>query len=127
VTLTRHPAPLSVLDLALRGAIVMLAMTAAYIHWTLGGLMFALNAIGFAFGAIAMVIPLEFAERHRWVVRIGLAGYAATTVGMWFVQGPRYSTAFTAAAAELLLVALLALDFGRRDRGLFDRRTPRGT
>jgi hypothetical protein len=123
---TRSPRPLTVIDLALRGAIVALAMAAAYIHWTLGGLLFALNAAGFTSGALAMVIPLEFAERHRWSIRVGLAAYAATTVSIWFLQGPRYSTAYLAAAVEVLLIGLLALDFVRRDRGLFERGTPRG-
>jgi hypothetical protein len=121
---TPRPRPLTVLDLALRGAIVALAMAAAYIHWTLGGLLFALNALGFATGALAMVFPTELAERHRWVVRAGLAAYAATTVTIWFLQGPRYSTAYLAAAIELALIAVLALEFVRRDRDGFARGNP---
>jgi hypothetical protein len=113
---TRFPRPLTAFDIALRSAIVVLAMAAAYIHWTLGGLLFALNAIGFATGALAMVYPTEVAERHRWVVRLGLAAYAATTVGIWFLQGPRYSTAYLAAAIEIVLIGVLALDFVRRGR-----------
>jgi hypothetical protein len=114
-------------DLLLRGAIVALALAAGYIHWTLGGLLFSLNAIGFAVGALGMLVPFEWAEQHRWPARVGLAAYAATTLGMWFLQGPRYSTAFLAAAIELLLIGMLALDFVRRDRELFTRGTPRGT
>ena len=112
---TRLPSPHTATDLALRGATVILAMAAAYIHWTLGGLLFTLNALGFAAGAIAMVVPFEFAERHRWLVRIALAGYAATTLTIWALQGPRYSTAELAAVIEIALIALLALDFARRD------------
>ena len=116
---TRLPKPLSALDLALRAGIVMLAMAAAYIHWTLGGLLFTLNAVGFAVGALAMVAPLVIAERHRWPARIGLAAYAATTVTIWALQGPRYTTAYLAAAIEVALIALIALDVMRRDRELF--------
>ena len=65
-------------DVALRALIVALALGTAYIHSTLGGLLFTLNSIGYVTAAVAMVIPLALAVRFRWVVRLGLIGYAVT-------------------------------------------------
>jgi hypothetical protein len=102
-------------DAILRAAIVGLALGTAYIHSTLGGLLFTLNAYGYVLGAAAMVAPFAIASRFRWVVRIGLASYAATTIVAWAVQGPFYSTAYLAKAIELALIALLAIDLVRAD------------
>lgn len=102
-------------DVAIRVAIVGLALTTGYIHSTLGGLLFSLNALGYLAGAIAMVIPLALAVRFRWAVRLGLMGYAATTIAMWAIQGPYYSTAYVAKTVEVALIVLLAIDFVRHD------------
>ena len=102
-------------DVAIRVAIVALALTTGYIHATLGGLLFTLNALGYLTGAVAMVIPLALAVRFRWAIRLGLMGYAATTIVMWAIQGPYYSTAYIAKAVEVALIVLLAVDFVRHD------------
>ena len=99
----------------LRVAIVGLALGTAYIHSQLGGLLFTLNALGYVVAAVAMVIPLGIAIRYRWVVRLGLMGYAATTIIGWAIQGPYYSTAFIAKGIEVALIALVAIDFYRAD------------
>ncbi len=70
--------PLRAADVVIRAAIVVLALSTAYIHSTLGGLLFTLNAVGYVTAAVAMVIPLALAVRFRWVVRLGLIGYAMT-------------------------------------------------
>ena len=106
---------LSPLDVALRVAIVGLALSTGYIHSTLGGVLFTLNAIGYLVAAVAMVIPLPLAVRYRWVVRLGLMGYAATTIIGWAIQGPYYTTAYIAKAIEVVLITLLAIDFARMD------------
>ena len=102
-------------DAVLRAAIVGLTLGTAYIHSTLGGTLFTLNAIGYVVLATAMVAPLAIASRFRWVVRIALAGYAASTIVGWAIQGPFYSTAYLAKAIELALIVLLATDFVRFD------------
>jgi hypothetical protein len=102
-------------DVAIRAAIVALALTTGYIHYTLGGLLFTLNALGYAVAAVAIVIPLALAVRFRWIVRLGLMGYAATAIVMWAIQGPYYSTAYIAKAVEVALIVLLAIDFARHD------------
>jgi len=102
-------------DIAVRAAIVALALTTGYIHSTLGGLLFTLNAVGYLVAAVAIVIPLALAVRFRWIVRLGLMGYAATAIVMWAIQGPYYSTAYVAKAVEVALIVLLAVDFARHD------------
>ena len=102
-------------DVALRLAIVGLTLATGYIHSTLGGLLFTLNAVGYLVAAVAIVIPLALAIRFRWVVRLGLMGYAATTIIGWAIQGPYYSTAFIAKGIEVVLITALAIDFVRMD------------
>ena len=102
-------------DVAIRAAIVALTLSTAYIHSTLGGLLFTLNAVGYAVAAVAMIVPLALAVRFRWVVRVGLVGYAATAIVTWAVMGPYYSTAYIAKAIEIALIVLLAVDFARHD------------
>ena len=102
-------------DVVLRLAIVGLTLATAYIHSTLGGLLFTLNALGYLVAAVAIVIPLGLAVRFRWVVRLGLIGYAATTIIGWAIQGPYFTTAYVAKAIEVTLIILLAIDFARID------------
>ena len=102
-------------DVALRALIVGLALATGYIHSTLGGLLFTLNAIGYAVAAVAMVAPLALAVRFRWVIRLGLMGYAATAIVGWAVMGPYYTTAYIAKGIEVALIVLLAIDFLRAD------------
>lgn len=106
---------LTVAGVALRFGIVALALGTAYIHSTLGGLLFTLNATGYAVAAIAMIVPISLAIRFRWLVRLGLIGYAFMTIAGWAIQGPYYSTAYVAKAIEVALIVLLAVDFLRAD------------
>jgi hypothetical protein len=102
-------------DVVLRAAIIALALATGYIHSTLGGLLFTLNAVGYLAAAVAMVIPLALAVRFRWFIRLGLMGYAATTIIGWAIQGPYYQTAFIAKGIEVALIVLVAIDFARHD------------
>jgi hypothetical protein len=102
-------------DIVVRAAIVALALATGYIHSTLGGLLFTLNAVGYAVAAIAIIVPLALAVRFRWVIRVGLMGYAATAILMWAIQGPYYQTAYIAKAIEVALIVVLAVDFARHD------------
>lgn len=109
--------PFTATDALVRVAIVGLTLGTAYIHSTLGGLLFTLNALGYVVAAVAMIAPLAIASRFRWVIRAGLMGYAATTIVAWAIQGPYFSTAYIAKAIELALIVLLAVDFFRFDGG----------
>lgn len=113
--------PLTIADIVLRAAIVALALSTAYIHLTLGGLRFTLNASGYVVLALAMIAPIGIAVRYRWLIRLALAGYAATTIVLWAIEGPYYSTAYVAKGIELALIALLAIDIGRRDGNPVER------
>jgi hypothetical protein len=103
------------LDVVIRIAIVGLTLGTAYIHSTLGGVLFTLNAFGYLVAAVAIVIPLGLAIRFRWFVRIGLMGYAATAIAAWAIQGPYYTTAYIAKGIEVALITLLVVDFARMD------------
>jgi hypothetical protein len=113
--------PLRSGDIALRVAIVALALSTAYIHFPLGGLRFTVNATGYVLLAMAMIAPIPIAVRYRWLIRLALAGYAATTIVAWAVEGPYYTTAYVAKAIELALIALLVLDIARRDGNPVER------
>ena len=102
-------------DVVVRGIIVALTLATAYIHSTLGGLLFTLNATGYVVAAVAVVVPLAIAVRCRWIVRVGLMGYAATAIVAWAVMGPYFSTAYVAKAIEVALIVTLAVDFARQD------------
>jgi len=106
-------------DVIVRAAIVSLVLATGYIHYTLGGLLFTMNAAGYAVAAVAMVIPLALAVRFRWVIRLGLIGYAATAIVGWAIMGPYYSTAYIAKAIEVALIVLVAVDFVRHDGSPF--------
>ena len=118
---TSSSRPLGDADILLRVAIVSLTLATAYIHLTLGGLLFTLNAIGYVVGAAALVAPIAIAVRHRWLVRIGLAGYAATTIAAWAIDPISFPTAYLAKAIEVALIALLTIDFVRRDGNPVER------
>lgn len=107
--------PLRASDVAIRAGIVALALSTAYIHSTLGGLLFTLNALGYVTAAVAIAIPLAIAVRFRWVVRLGLIAYAMTTIIGWAIQGPYFTTAYIAKAIEVALIVLVAVDFARMD------------
>ena len=110
-----------VADFGLRLAVAALALGTAYIHSTLGGIQFTLNAIGYVVGAAAIIAPFAIARRYRWAIRIGLAAYAATTIVAWAIDGPYYATAYIAKAIELALITLLVIDFGVGDANPFRR------
>ena len=102
-------------DVVLRAVIVGLAVATGYIHSTLGGLLFTLNAVGYATFAVAMIVPLALALRFRWAIRLALIGYAATTIVGWAIQGPYFTTAYIAKVIEVALIVAVAVDFARMD------------
>ncbi len=102
--------PTNAAGLAIRAAIVGLTLATGWIHATLGGPLFTLNALGYLVAAVAMVAPLGIAVRFRWLVRLGLIGYAATAIVAWYLTGPRYDVAYLAKAIEVGLIALLLVE-----------------
>jgi hypothetical protein len=95
-------------------AIVALTLATAYIHLSLGGLLFTLNAIGYGAFALAMIViatvPHRFVRRFDWMPRAGLAAYTATTIGAYLVIGPHFGLGWIAKAIEVAILALLLAD-----------------
>jgi hypothetical protein len=98
-------------------AIVALTLATAYIHFTLGGLLFTLNALAYVGLAVAMVVIAVVAHplvhRFDWMPRAGLAGYTAITIGAYLVIGPYFGLGWIAKAIEVAILALLAADVVR--------------
>jgi hypothetical protein len=101
----------------LTAAIVGLTLATAYIHFNLGGLLFTLNALGYA-GLAAMIVvgaaaPMPIVEKFSWFPRDALLGYTATTIVGYLVMGPYFTLGFIAKGIEVALIALLIVDVFR--------------
>jgi len=98
----------------LTAAIVGLTLATAYIHSTLGGLLFTLNALGYLGLAALIVIgaaaPVAIVERFSWFPRLALIGYTAMTIAGYLVMGPYFSLGWIAKGIEVGLIALLVVD-----------------
>ncbi len=94
---------------ALRIGIVVLTLSTAYIHATLGGLLFTLNAIGYVVLAIALVLPGPVAQ-GRWLVRLALIGFTLATIAGWVAFGARFELAYIDKAIEVVMVLALVVD-----------------
>lgn len=98
----------------LTASIVALTLATAYIHATLGGVLFTLNALGYLGLAGLIVIgaaaPVAIVERFSWFPRVALAGYTALTIAGYLVMGPYFSLGFIAKGIEVALLAVLAVD-----------------
>jgi hypothetical protein len=102
--------PTSLFGRLVRIAIVGLTLATGWIHLTLGGMLFTLNGLGYVVAALAMLAPLALAARFRWLIRLGLIGYALAAIVGWYLTGPRYDVAYLAKAIEVGLIALLLLE-----------------
>jgi hypothetical protein len=105
--------------------LVILELTAAtaYVHLTLGGTTFLLNAFGYAvLGAAyaATLAPTSIVQRIAWLPRIGLGGYAVVTIGAYLVDGTYFPLGWITKAVELAIVALVTVEL------LNAYRSPRG-
>jgi hypothetical protein len=101
----------------LTAAIVGLTLATAYIHFNLGGLLFTLNALGYA-GLAAMIVigaaaPMPIVEKFSWFPRVALLGYTTTTIVGYLVMGPYFTLGFIAKGIEVALIALLIVDVFR--------------
>jgi hypothetical protein len=98
----------------LTAVIVELTAATAYIHFTLGGTLFLLNALGYTVlgvaYAVAAVAPIRVVRRLSWLPRIGLAGFALLTIGAYLVIGPYFALGWIAKGIEVAIVGLVAVD-----------------
>ena len=101
------------------GAIVTLAITGlalatAWIHLGLGGMLFTLNAAGYAVLAVVFMggafVSHPLLERFAWVRHFMLAGYTLTTIVGWAVMGPYFGLAYLTKAIEVVLLIAISLD-----------------
>jgi hypothetical protein len=101
----------------LTATIIGLTIATAYIHLTLGGVLFTLNGLGYLGLAVLFVIgavaPIPLVDRFSWLARVSLAGYAALTIGAYLVMGPHFSLGWIAKAIELGIMGLVAVDVYR--------------
>jgi hypothetical protein len=103
--------PRTIGSIALRGAIVALALGTAYIHLTLGGFIFVATAAGYVALTVAFAAPLGIARDVRWLTRLALMGFAAGTIGAWFLTGhPIFFQSVAAKSIEVTLIGLLAIE-----------------
>ena len=112
-----RPSERDSIGIALRVTIVALTLATAYIHLTLGSMLFLANAVGYTVLAIAMVLPLDLFARYRWLIRAALAGFTAVTIIGWAVMGPRFFLAYVDKGIEVALIALLVVEMFRYDGG----------
>ena len=101
----------------LTAAIVGLTLATGYIHFTLGGVLFTLNAIGYA-GLAGLVVvgamaPMPIVQKFSWFPRVALIGYAATTIVGYLVMGPYFTLGWIAKGIEVALIALVMVDIIR--------------
>ena len=103
-----------IVRLVLTLALVELTLTTAYIHFSLGGMLFTLNAIGYAALALGVAVaaawPAGPIGRFGWLPRAGLAAYTAATIGGYLVIGPYFALGWIAKAIEVAILTLLAAD-----------------
>ena len=102
--------------IALTATIVELTLLTAYIHLTLGGVLFTLNAAGYAVLAASLAagsVPHPLLDRISWMPRVGLAAFTAVTIGAYLVIGPYFSLGWVAKAVEVAVLTLLAADVMR--------------
>lgn len=100
----------------LRACVVLLALTTAALHASLGGPLFTFNAIGYAALAAAMVLPGPIG-RARWLIRLALIGFAAATIGGWVLFGARFPLAYVDKSVEVALIVVLAFELWLFDGG----------
>ncbi|HEX7172117.1 MAG TPA: hypothetical protein VF365_05850 [Candidatus Limnocylindria bacterium] len=95
-------------------AIVGLTLATANIHLGLGGLLFTLNALGYAGLAGLIVIgaaaPMPIVQRFSWFPRVALIGYTAMTIAGYLVMGPYFTLGFIAKGIEAVLITFLVVD-----------------
>ncbi|HLE89162.1 MAG TPA: hypothetical protein VI733_03815 [Candidatus Limnocylindria bacterium] len=117
MTARSAPEQRSVTGALLTTAIVALTLATAYIHSTLGGLLFTLNALGYAALAIAILVgaaaTMSIVVRFSWLPRIGLFGFTLVTILGWVMMGPRFDLAYMTKGIEVGILILLLIDVYR--------------
>ncbi len=114
----------------LTGVILELTLATAFIHFTLGGTLFLLNAAGYlALGAAylaAAALPMPAVRRFGWLPRTGLAAFASVTIVAYLVIGPYFTLGWVTKGIEVAIVLLVIADLLiGADAARTSRRPPR--
>ena len=113
------------------GVIIELTLATALIHLDLGGMLLTLNGLGYLALAAAYAVAasgLPAMRRYGWLPRIGLAGYAAVTIGAYLVIGPYFALGWITKGIELAIIGLVIADLTTEyglPAGLADGASPR--
>ncbi len=93
---------------------VTLTLTTAYVHLTLGGMVFTLNALGYLGFSLLMIIgasvPHPIVVRFAWLPGVGLGAYAAMTIVAYLIVGPHFALGWITKGVELALIGVVAAD-----------------
>ena len=96
---------------------VTLTLITAYIHLSLGGLLFILNGLGYlGLGALVItgaVVRHPIVARYAWLPRVALAGYAGVTIVSYLIVGPYFALGWIAKGVEIALMSVVAVDLLR--------------
>ena len=114
----KHPRTSDWVDVVLVAGTVVLTLATAYIHTTLGGLLFTMNAIGYTVLAAALIVPIPLFARFRWLIRLALLAFVLATIGGWMMFGARYDVAYFDKAIEVVLIGFLVVSIYRFDGGV---------
>lgn len=105
------------IDRVLTLGILALAAATAYIHVTLGGLLFLLNGLGYigliGLVVIATFVPHPLVARFAWIPRLALIGYTAATIAGYLIIGPYFGLGWITKGIEVALISLVMLDVTR--------------
>jgi hypothetical protein len=97
--------------------IVGLTLVTAYIHLTLGGLLFTLNGLGYlglaAMVVIGAVVRRPIVERFAWLPPLALAGCTTVTILGYLVIGPYFALGWITKGVEVALIGLIAMQLVR--------------
>ena len=104
--------------IALTASIVELALTSAYVHLTLGGLLFTANAAGYAvlaaIYAVGTAVDGGPLGRFSWMPRLALLGFTLATIAGYLAMGPYFTLGWVTKGVEVALATLVAADIARR-------------
>jgi len=101
----------------LTSAILVLVLVAAFVHLSLGELIFLLNGLGYlglaALVVIAYNVPHPLVARFAWFPRVALIGYALTTIVGYLIIGPYSTLGWTTKVVEVVMITLVVIDLVR--------------
>jgi hypothetical protein len=97
----------------LTSVILLLGLTTAYIHLSLGGTIFFLNGIAYLVltaGVAATALPIAFVRQLRWLPRLGFVGFALLTIGAYVVIGPYSLLGLATKIIEVAIIGVAVAD-----------------